>query len=250
MRRLDLAAEYLDYLKKQATKLRDSTLMRYLIAVAIVIVLSAALFVYLWDAAGQRGRQDVNTEAMKVLVQLVAISVIGGFLTWTLTEHSKEKERQDRLNEFRRSADTRIVTATNVVRQAPVVMQAYRSKQTYGEQMRAVLNAKQDLSAVRHDLRAFQVFTNSPNIETAIEVMEKYLDGIVNEWIEHYNNLPEGPTEAWDEIKAFSKLKDLLVLGSPAQLGEQDSDYYKKYMDRGYWVALELMRREIFSPLT
>jgi hypothetical protein len=164
-------------------------LRSYLITVVSILVASAALFLALYTTADQGTRQKMNTEAMKVLLQLAALGIIGGVVTWALNESSKEKEqrvhRQDALNEFRRSAVTRVVTATNVVRKAPILIESHRSKKTYGEQARTLLDANLDLRLLRHELRSTEeAFTNSAEIQREIRRMESYLDRLVGEWKE------------------------------------------------------------------
>lgn len=234
----------------------------YLVTVTGVLVASAALFVLLFTTIDQTARATVKTEVLKVLLQLAAIGVIGGFVTWILNERSKEKERilsdksrkeerdavqqqkqaerQTALNDFRRSAIARVVTATNVVRKAPLLIESHRSKKTYGEQVRAVLDAKLDLSLVRHEQESSSAFTRPDNIDAEIWKMEDYLKGIVDEWKDQYMSLPSPPADAWDAIKALPALADL-------RNGDEKSLFANNYI-AGHKEVLRLMRDDMFSP--
>src|SRR6185437_15643834 len=170
-----------------------NSLWRYMITVIVVLVVSAALFVFLYSTIDQSARMDVKKEVPKVLLQLAAIGVIGGFISWILNERSKEKERevvrqqkraekQDALNDFRRSAVARVVAATNVFRKCPVLIESHQSKKTYGEQIRAVLDARLDLSLVGHEQQSSNAFTKPLEINAEISKMEDYLNWIVTEW--------------------------------------------------------------------
>jgi hypothetical protein len=63
----------------------------YLITVLSILLASAALFVFLYTTADHDARENLKAEAMTVLMQLVAIGIIGGLVTWALNERSKEK---------------------------------------------------------------------------------------------------------------------------------------------------------------
>ena len=92
-----------------------------------------------------------------------------------MTQQHKDAERRDAVNEFRRTAVARVVTATNHVRRAPILIESHRSKDTYDEQSRAILDARLELSLLRHDLESFKMFTTSCQIIEKIEQMEALL---------------------------------------------------------------------------
>jgi hypothetical protein len=227
----------------------------YLITVLSILLASAALFVFLYTTADHDARENLKAEAMTVLMQLVAIGIIGGLVTWALNERSKEKDqwvqrqekekeqrvqRQDALNEFMRSAVTRVVTATNVVRKAPILIESHRSKKTYGEQSRTLLDARLDLGLLRHELEsAKEAFTNFAEIQVEFRRMESYLDRIVDEWKGRYKDLPEPPSDAWDEIESLPALADL-------RKGDERSQFYNEYLS-GHREALRLMREDVFG---
>jgi hypothetical protein len=144
------------------------------------------------------------------------------------------------LNDFRRSAIARVVTATNVVRKAPLLIESHRSKKTYGEQVRAVLDAKLDLSLVRHEQESSKAFSKPYDMAAEIQKMEHYLKRIVDEWKKEYKNLPNPPDDAWDAIKALAALEDL-------RKGDEKSLFAKDYL-AGHKEALRLMRDDMFSP--
>jgi hypothetical protein len=46
----------------------------------------------------------------------------------------------------------RLVTTTNVVWKAPLLIEAHRSKLTYGNEIRSIVDAKLDLRLLRHQI--------------------------------------------------------------------------------------------------
>jgi hypothetical protein len=234
---------------RKVARLVAQALSPYLITVLSILLASTAWLVFLYATADHVARENLKAELMTVLMQLVVIGIIGALVPWMLTERSREKEgrvhRQDALNEFRRNTVTRVVKATNVVRRAPILVEAYRSKKTYDEQARRLLDARLDLGLVRHDLESAKgAFTRIQYIAEKIAIMEGYLKEIVDEWVEwkhHYEEQAKPPGDPWNEIKNLPALKDL-------RTGDETSRFHTKYILQGHREALKFMRQDIFGP--
>jgi ABC-type nickel/cobalt efflux system permease component RcnA len=226
--------------------------LRVYVSIATGILLGAAvLFALLYQTLESPAQVTVRTEALKVLLQLVVIGIIGGFATWLLNERGKEQERaetrrhqtaarQETLNDFRRSAVARVVAATNVVRKAPLLIDAHRSKKTYGEQLRAILDAQLELALLRHEYESATVFTRWPQIREEINKMEQYLFTLIDEWRDKYQDIPPPPADAWTVLKELPALKDL-------RLAEQTSNFQLHYI-HAHQEAIRLMRDDILRP--
>jgi len=220
-----------------------------------MLLASAALFAFLYTTATHDARQNVDVEAMTVLMQLVAIGIIGGLVTWALNERRDKKEheaqRQEALNEFRRKAVARLVTATNAVRRAPILIAADRSKKTYGEQGRRLLDANLGLRLLHHEIETTKgAFEESESINRKIRCMQSYIDYIVMEWEDCYRKLPDPPSDAWNQLSNLEALKDLLKGVPPQRRGQKPEPATKfktEYIDN-YEAALRSMRRDIFGP--
>jgi hypothetical protein len=215
----------------------------------VTVLGSLILLGYLYTTVDQDARQSVRTGAMTVLMQLIAIGVIGQLVNWALNERTRDKEervhRQDALNEFRRHAIQRLVTATIAVRKAPILMKSDRSWETYDAQARALLDVRLELRSLHHDLKSVKdAFTKIPDISCEIErKMEAYLDLIVNEWRDYRPDhiiLADRPEGAWEEISKLPHLADLLK-------GDKTTQFYHQYLN-GHENALRLMRTDIFGP--
>src|SRR5215469_5278815 len=233
----------------------------YLASAGVVIVVAMAGVAYLYRTLDPAGRTGVRADASKTLVQLVAIGIIGGFIAWVLSERSKEKEReldrlqrnqeqkearvqkarehQESLNEFRRQAIDRLVKGTNVLRRAPLYIESHRSKKTYGEQMREILDTYLDFTLLHHELDSFPTALPVKEVRPQIRIMEKYLEGLITEWKSNYNTLPLPTEDAWPIIEAFEQLKDLRESGA-------DSQFRVSYL-HAYGQALRLIRGRIFT---
>jgi hypothetical protein len=244
----------------------------YLITVGVVLLASGALFISLYRRIDDVSHQAIRVEALKTLMQLAAVGIVAGLVTWILSEWSKEKERilaarrleedrrlsdrkteeeralarrqreterQEALNLFRREAAARLVTAMNVVRKAPILIESHQSKKTYGEQSRAILDASLELSLLRQEIVSSGAFLQADRIEEQINRMDPYVEGLISEWKERYKNLPVEPDDvAWASIQALPVL-------ATVRKGEK-TPVYEEYLS-GYSNALEFMRAEIFK---
>lgn len=220
----------------------------YAIVAVLVLAITGVAAIYL--SLGSGGRTDLRIELAKALLQLGVVGVVGGFVTWLLSERSKaneravqerdkRRERQEALNELRRSAAGRLVSATNAVRRAPLLIESHRSKKTYGEQMRGLVDVWLDLSLLRHEQESAGAFARHGSINKQITAMQHYLDSLIKEWRDEYRSLPDPPADAWDRIQALPALEDLRDAG-------RHSTFTEGYL-HPYREALRLMREEIFA---
>ncbi len=195
--------------------------LRLYAVLATVVVTVAATFGWIvYRGLDATKHQDAHFEIFKILAQLVVVGVIGGFVTWVFSESSKQSDRdsqerdRDRakkkeLNEFRRAAIQRLVATTNVVRRAPLLIESHRSRKTYGEQARAILDARLDLSLLRHELASVDKEHGVP-IGIELRKMEEFLDSFIDEWKEVYLSLPDTGEAAWSTLQRLPRLHDLL----------------------------------------
>jgi hypothetical protein len=216
------------------------TLRVYVFIATGLLLVAAVLFTLLYLTLNPSAQATVRTEALKVLLQLVVIGIIGGFVTWLLNERGKEQERAATLNDFRRSAVARLVSATNVVRKAPLLIDAHRSKKTYGEQLRAMLDAQLELALLRHEYESTSVFTRWPQIREEINKMEQYLFMLIDEWREEYQHIPPPPADPWPSLVELPALRDL-------RLADQTSSFQRDYI-HAYQEAIRVMRDDILRP--
>jgi hypothetical protein len=85
------------------------------------------------------------------------------------------------MNELRLAAHNRVVAATNAVRKAAILIASHRSKKTNGEQVRNLIDVRFILTQLRHEEKSSPLFTDSEQIEGAIQKMEQYIDGLIEE---------------------------------------------------------------------
>jgi hypothetical protein len=224
----------------------------YIVTVVVVLAVAAVPAARLYTSLDEWSDQPkARLEALKVILQLAAVGVVGGFVTWLLNERSKDQDRQfearqkqadrlEALNVFRKDAVARLVTTTNRVRRAPIIIGVHRSKRAYGVQLRIILDARLALSLLRHDLDTAKPFEKGDEIRSAIFKMEDYLNGILSEWETSYRQLPESSADAWGAITSLEKLGDL-------RRGDGAPGFNREYLE-GYREAVRLMRQEIFPP--
>lgn len=235
---------------------------------ALILLLAGAALIYRWSRPHLTGPDfaALRVEALKTILQLVAVGIAGGFLTWLLGERSKERDREiaeelkqrdlqeqnrekerQRLREqheavtaFRREALARLVSVTNLVRKAPLLIEAHRSKLTYGNELRALLDVQLELGLLRHQIADVQRFTDWPNIGSAIREMEEYLGTLIAEWRREYLPIPVETPAGWSVIEKLPALKDLRDAGGPSRF---ESQYLASYKS-----AIRLMSQDILGP--
>jgi hypothetical protein len=213
--------------------------------VTLALVIIGAGFVY-YRARPHLSPADFSTlriETLKTLLQLVAVGIAGGFLTWLLGERSKERDRLREQHEaattFRREAMARLVTTTNVVRKAPLLIEAHRSKLTYGNELRSIVDAKLELGLLRHQIEDTKRFEGWQEIGSEIKGMEEYLEPLITEWREKYLDLPLDTGAAWPVIRELPELKDLRDAMEQSKFQSDYLSHYKK--------AIRLMSKDVIG---
>jgi hypothetical protein len=156
------------------------------------------------------------------------------------------------LNSPRAVKVRRLVSVTNVLRRAPIMIDANRSGKTYSEQMREIVNASLELRLIRHETDAIgpdrnPAFPDWEHIRNSIREMEEYLNWVVADFREHNKALGElqrraendrsVQKEVWDRIQSIDSVRDLL---QEVDCHGQATRYSNEYLN-GYETALRLM---------
>jgi hypothetical protein len=211
---------------------------------AFLVVLSVLVVAAMYFFANEESQSVIRLETAKTFLQLLAIGILGALAKWSFDEHNRSRERAATINEFRKEILRRLVAATNQVRKVPVLIEAAQSAGTYGEQMLLLVDSRQELSLIRHEIEsASKAFSDMPKIRANLQSMEDYLDGLVKEFKTNYPELSKlqtnKPPKVWIAIQNLPEFGDL-------REGDRSSRYHSEYI-LSYYTSLDLIRREIWS---
>jgi hypothetical protein len=176
----------------------------------------------------------------------MAIGILGAVVKFLLDQHSLARNRADALNEFRKEILRRLVDAKNQVRDVPSLIEVDPSAKAYGEQMRALIGSRHDLSLIRHEIETSkQAFSNLEDLKGRLLQMEKHLGDLINEFKTHYRDLSKEQTETPDVVSP-----EIQSLPKQAGLRREDkaSGYIAGYISE-YKVALKLIREDIWAAV-
>ena len=96
-----------------------------------------------------------------------------------------------------------------MLRRAPLYIESHRSKKTYGEQMREILDTYLDFGLLRHELESFPEALPVEEVRERIRIMQIYLFRLISEWQSEYTTLPLDTEKQWPILETFKELKDL-----------------------------------------
>lgn len=235
------------------------------------IIALGSLNVWVLD---ETARGQFAVESAKALLQVVTVAILGGLVKLLIDDQQRlQREANDeRQRELREATDTRVraeanearlesfrtdkvrrlVGVTNVLRRAPVLIEAHRSARTYNEQMREIVNAGLELRLIRHETDAIgpernPAFREWPRIRDAIREMEEYISWVAGDFRNHSKALSEKQQRAemnrdlqssvWDIILALDSVRDLL---DGDGTGDEGTRYYTRYLG-AHETALRLM---------
>jgi hypothetical protein len=237
----------------------------------------AALYLRAFDDADRR---TFRLELGKGLVQVFTVAVIGSVVKLLIDDHQhrlqvlsearvraedsaaqelvRAQQHEERLESFRTDKVKRLVSVTNVLRRAPVLIDAHRSAKTYNEQMRAIIDAALELRLIRHEIDALGAESNAafaqwPEGRDSIRKMEKYIGWIVSDFRTNSKEASELQRRAetdrtlqptvWQRIQGIDSVRDLL---QEVDTGGEATRYAQEYLV-AYGHALEMMIAESLS---
>jgi hypothetical protein len=218
----------------------------------------AGLYVFVFDATS---RKSFEAELGKGLIYIFTVAVIGSIVKLLVDDHQRRlreanearaqaKKREQRLQEFRMDKVRRLVGVTNILRRAPVLIDAHRSAETYNEQMRAIVDAGLELRLIRHETDAIgrdpnPAFPHWSYIEGEISKMETYMKWLVDDFRDLSKKLnplqrkaeseseldrEELQQEVWDIIGNSPSVRDLLQeVDAKSPATRYSREYLKAY---------------------
>jgi hypothetical protein len=212
---------------------------------ALLIVLCALVVGALYFFSDPGSRTAIQLEVAKMFVQLMVIGFLGAFVTWSFDEYNRDRDRAAEVNEFRKETLGRLIRITNKVRRVPILIDSAQSARTYAEQMRWLIDARFELSFLRHDIEtAGEKFSPShlDTITNNINTMQRYLDKLIQEFKAENPKL-SGMFSSESVVDAIAKLH---MLNDLKDGDNKQSKYHAAYVV-AYTTARDLMRTEILS---
>jgi 3-methyladenine DNA glycosylase/8-oxoguanine DNA glycosylase len=250
--------------------------------------------VLLWRLDGT-ARDDLWVEVGKGLIQVVVIGVLGTLLKRLLDDYQADRQEgerkaaeereaaeraaaeqrqaaerlaaeqrraNERRDQFRTNKIRRLVAATNVIRRAPIVIEADRSESRWSEQMLAIIDAGFDLRVIRHEISASTSAPEPPFKAEGTSLILKELDTMIKfvEWVgrdyaqakHQISELERGVDEQqlpaderaarmWEAIRSQRPVKEMIE--RPAASSEDAAESFQRYLD-AYEQAMDYMVRE------
>lgn len=210
-------------------------------------------------------RTTLLIEIAKGLIQILGIGIIGALVKFLFDDYwdrrqradklkALEQQRNEALQEFRLDKIKRLVLVTNVLRRAPVLIDAHRSAKTYNQQMRALLDARLELRLLRHEINAAgpgvnPAFPRWPEIRDQLRKMEDYVAWLEKDFRKNSKGISELQLEAekdrsrqgavWERIRQLESVGDLL---NEIDAQSKTTEYYQQYQ-LNYEATLDLMTR-------
>ena len=220
-------------------------LLTALIALCGLIVVAILIFVDGLDP--ELASTVLLVDVSKAFMQLGIIGVLGGIVKWLFDQYSEEQAKAEELNGFRTETLRRLISTNARVRQAPIVIEASRTRRAYAEQMQVLIEVWLELSIIRHEIQTAgaEAFVSWEQLREYLVAMERWLEQILEEYRHVYPIIADtgsvSPDEEWTELQNLELLKDLLT-------AEQGQPYFQNYV-QSYFQARDLMRQEIWSAV-
>lgn len=238
----------------------DTVLTRWLVALGVAAAIGLAIVLATRIPIQQ---ELLWIEVGKGLIQVVVIGVVGTVLKLLADAYQARRQQAEARDEFRADKRRRLVATTNVLRKAPILIEANRSVKTWDEQMLTFIDAKFELGAIRHEIDASNSAPNPPfsnirQIREQLGVMEAYLEWVTKDFSRHKKELSEqqrlaeqqglSPDErarrqgqVWDAIRGLDSVADL-IRDPDARPHATEEPSWAKY-ESGYGMALDLITR-------
>jgi hypothetical protein len=247
--------------KEGAMASQETPSARGLVLIGTIVFLGSAAIVaglYRLDPPASALRLDILKSVASGLIQLAVLSVAGVAVKAYFDEHQarrkeardaveKKRERRSAINETRKVLLRRVIVANRVVRRARVLIPAHASARTYGQQMRALLDAAFEISDVWHEIETVPgLFSPVEPIKERLVAMERYLETLREEWLQEYQ-----PIVALEKVGNREAVRSaLLELAACGDLVKKpDAGPLASHYLPNYYEARDLMRREIWSEI-
>lgn len=199
-------------------KRRTAASSRVFVICVLIFLLSFAVVwgVYTFipeDATPGTIRNAITLELAKIFTQLAVIGVVGTLIKFLLDEHAvrrrrdeaEEAEQQRQQNarrDFRQGLWRGLRDVYSQVENARNLIEGAKSARTYGQQVREIMDLRTQLGEIRHEVAfSADTFEAKEALSSWIRRMEKYLEGLIEEYGKEYKSLS-------DSQSAYEKEKD------------------------------------------
>jgi hypothetical protein len=173
----------------------ERALVRSLLAFAVVVVIAFAIVLVTRDPTQEA---QLWVEVGKGLIQVLVIVVLGTLLKLIADDYQARRLRAEQRQQFRVDKYRRLVTAINVIRKAPILIEANHSVKTWSEQMLAIIDVGFELRVIKHEIVASSSTADPPfptqseqEIVKQLEEMGRYIDQVAEDFQENKKSLSE-----------------------------------------------------------
>ncbi|HEX5890763.1 MAG TPA: hypothetical protein VFY61_18775 [Pyrinomonadaceae bacterium] len=231
---------------------------RWLLWLVIGLTLIAIGFIWgfhaFHDFAETKAKDALIIESAKTLLQVVGIAALGGWLKFLYDEvtdqrREAEKEReQERIsqtdaNEIRKGLLNDLIAARSRVEEARIkyrIEESMNALEQYRTTILAILDARLSLSRIWNAIETSKyLFPAFEEINTNLNKMKVYLDGLINEYETQIGALRELP-----EAEQIGHLRELEVFGDFV-VNAPTSKYGENFLVKAYRPAVREIRMEV-----
>ena len=233
---------------------RPRWLLWLVIGLTIVTILFIWGFHHFHHFSNVQAKDTLIIESAKTLLQVVGVAALGGWLKFLYDEITQqrrqaEKEReqerasQTAANEIRKGLLNDLIVARSRVEEARIkyrIEESLNPLDQYRSTILAILDARLSLSRIWNAIETSKyLFAGFQGINTNINEMKVYLDGLINE----YEN-EIGPLRKLPEAQQIAHLRDLKVFGDFV-VNAPESRYGANFLVTAYRPAVSEIRMEV-----
>jgi hypothetical protein len=212
--------------------------------------ISAVIVFLLWVVARVYCPVDVGIELFKALLELLVVVVFGSIASFIVNWYNLQRQRYEALREFRKTVLTRLNNAYARTKKARRLLRAKGLRKAeiagavrtvvqqtpYGQQMEDINDTQLSLEAIGTEINAsVSSFTNAPRLVARIRAMDSYLNSMIDEYEEGFQNF----ADASITLEDLPRLSDFLGPYENSQFGKEFVVPYKE--------ALSAVRQDILA---
>lgn len=226
----------------------------------LVIVLTIVTIGFIWGFHHFHNFSDVKAkdtliiESAKTLLQVVGVAALGGWLKFLYDEvtdkrrqvekeREQERARQAAANDIRKGLLDDLIVARSRVEEARRkyrIEESMNALEQYRTTILAILDARLSLSRIWNAIETSKyLFLAFAEINTNINKMKVYLDGLINEY-----ETQIGPLRELSEAEQIARLRELRVFGDFV-VNAPNSKYGESFLVTAYRPAVREIRMEV-----
>ena len=226
----------------------------------LVIALTVITICFVWGFhdfhtfSEAKAKDALIIESAKTLLQVVGIAALGGWLKYLYDEVTEQRRQAEKVREQERASQTAaneirkgllndLIAARSRVEEARIkyrIEESLNPVEQYRITILAILDARLSLSRIWNAIETSKyLFPAFHRINTNINKMKVYLDGLINEYENEIGALRKLP-----EAEQIPRLRELNAFGDFV-VDAPTSNYGESFLVKAYRPAVSEIRKEV-----